>query len=328
MSSTKLLVVLGATGNQGGSVIKSFLADPTWRIRGLTRNTSSAKAQSIQAQGVEIVQADLDDVASLEAAFQGATAIFSVTDFWNAFATIAQNSEIEDQSKIRRTYEYELQQGKNVFDAATKVETLERLVFSSLSDASKWSKGKYTWVLHFEAKAHAVDYVRETYPELWKRTSVVQVGWYLSNFLGPFLRPKKAENGVYQFVGGLKADVKLPIAAAEEDTGPAVKALVACPPGKNLIAYREWMTPEEFVRTWSRVLGVPAEYVTLPEGQSIEGVPDILKREFIENWGYWNEFGYEGRDDPTVVHPNQLEVGFEVPTVEDWIRGQDWSEIL
>ncbi|KAF7622862.1 putative hscarg dehydrogenase [Aspergillus flavus] len=328
MSSTKLLVVLGATGNQGGSVIRSFLADPTWQIRGLTRNTSSVKAQSLREQGVEIIQADLDDIVSLESAFQGATAIFSVTDFWNAFATIAPNSEIEDQSKIRRTYEYELQQGKNVFDAAAKIDTLERLVFSSLSDASKWSKGKYTRVLHFEAKAHAVDYGRETYPELWKKTSVVQVGWYLSNFLGPFLRPKKAESGVYQFVGGLKGEVKLPIAAAEEDTGPAVKALIACPPGKNLIAYREWMTPEEFVRTWSRVLGVPAECVTLPEGQSIEGVPDILKKEFIDNWGYWNEFGYEGRDDPTVLHPKQLEVGFEVPTVEDWIRKQDWSDIL
>ncbi|GMF80517.1 unnamed protein product [Aspergillus oryzae] len=289
MSSTKLLVVLGATGNQGGSVIRSFLADPTWQIRGLTRNTSSVKAQSLREQGVEIIQADLDDIVSLESAFQGATAIFSVTDFWNAFATIAPNSEIEDQSKIRRTYEYELQQGKNVFDAAAKIDTLERLVFSSLSDASKWSKGKYTRVLHFEAKAHAVDYGRETYPELWKKTSVVQVGC-----------------GVYQFVGGLKGEVKLPIAAAEEDTGPAVKALIACPPGKNLIAYREWMTPEEFVRTWSRVLGVPAECVTLPEGQSIEGVPDILKKEFIDNWGYWNEFGYEGRDDPTVLHPKQV----------------------
>jgi hypothetical protein len=111
---------------------------------------------------------------------------------------------------------------------------------------------------------------------------------------------------VYQFIGGLNGDVHLPIVAAEEDTGPAVKALVSCPPGKNLIAYREWITLSEFVQTWSRVLGVPAELVTLPEGQSIEGVPEELKQEFLENWGYWNEFGYEGRDDPTVVHPKQV----------------------
>ncbi|KAE8389157.1 hypothetical protein BDV23DRAFT_173333 [Aspergillus alliaceus] len=328
MTSTKLIVVLGATGNQGGSVIKTFLKDPTWRIRGLTRNVSGEKAQRLQAQGVDIMKADLDDPASLTAAFQGATVIFSVTDFWNAFASIAQSGEDKGQSMIKRTYQYELQQGKNVFDAAAKIATLERLVFSSLSNASKWSKGKYTHVLHFEAKAHAADYGKETYPELWKRTSVVQVGWYLSNFLGSFLKPKKTDNGVYQFVGGLKGDVKLPIVAAEDDTGPAVKALVLSPPGKNLIAYREWMTLDEFVRTWSRTLGVPAESVTLPEGQSIEGAPEMLKQEFLDNWGYWNEFGYEGRDDPTVVHPKQLEVGFELPTVEEWIKKQDWSEIL
>jgi hypothetical protein len=191
MSSPKLIVVLGATGNQGGSVIKSFLTDQTWRIRALTRNISSAKAKSLQAQGVEVVQADLDSPASLEAAFQGASAIFSVTDFWNAFGSAAASTEHQGLRTSRLAYLYELQQGKNVFDAAAKIATLERFIFSSLSDASKWSGGKYRHVLHFEAKAHAAEYGRETYPGLWEKTSVIQVGWYLSNFLGPLLRPKK-----------------------------------------------------------------------------------------------------------------------------------------
>ncbi|KAI9041080.1 putative hscarg dehydrogenase [Aspergillus affinis] len=84
--SSKLIVVLGATGNQGGSVIKSFIKDPAWRIRALTRNTSSASAQALRESGVEVVQANLDDPSSLEAAFQDANAIFAVTDFWNSFA--------------------------------------------------------------------------------------------------------------------------------------------------------------------------------------------------------------------------------------------------
>jgi hypothetical protein len=56
------------------------------------------------------------------------------------------------------TYHYEVQLGKNVFDAAAKVDTLEILVFSNLSDASKWPKGKYKNVLRFDSKAHAADY--------------------------------------------------------------------------------------------------------------------------------------------------------------------------
>jgi hypothetical protein len=57
-------------------------------------------------------------------------------------------------------------------------------VVSSLCDASKWSKGKYRGVYHFDSKAHAVEYVRELYPELGAKMSVVQLGSYLSNWQG------------------------------------------------------------------------------------------------------------------------------------------------
>lgn len=80
-------------------------------------------------------------------------------------------------------YEYELRQAKNIFDAAANVGSLERLIWSSLSAASKWSKGKYTWVYHFDSKATAAEYGKETYPDLWKKTSIIQVGFYLSNYL-------------------------------------------------------------------------------------------------------------------------------------------------
>lgn len=65
-----IAVIVGATGGQGGSVVKSFLADGTYSIRGLTRNTKSPKAQELQAQGVEVVTGDLNDQASLIEAFK------------------------------------------------------------------------------------------------------------------------------------------------------------------------------------------------------------------------------------------------------------------
>ncbi|KAL4864100.1 hypothetical protein BDV12DRAFT_201472 [Aspergillus spectabilis] len=117
MSSTKLIVVLGATGNQGGSIINTFLSDNTWRVRGVTRDISSASAQALSKRGVEMVKANLASPASLEAAFQGAHVIFSVTDFSNNFA----NPELQakkrpGQAMNEFTYHYELQQGKNVFN--------------------------------------------------------------------------------------------------------------------------------------------------------------------------------------------------------------------
>ena len=78
----KLIVVVGATGGQGGSVITSFLKDGNWRIRGLTRNPESEKAKALSAKGVEMVKGDLGDLASLGTAFSGANVIFTIMDYY------------------------------------------------------------------------------------------------------------------------------------------------------------------------------------------------------------------------------------------------------
>ena len=78
----RLICVVGATGNQGGSVAQRFLRDPTFKVRGITRNRASPAAEKLAAQGVEVVQANLDDVESLKRAFDGASIIFSVTNYW------------------------------------------------------------------------------------------------------------------------------------------------------------------------------------------------------------------------------------------------------
>ena len=191
--SPKLLVVIGSTGIQGGSVVNTFLNDPEWKIRGLTRNTSSASAQKLAAKGVEVVSANLDDTSSLVAGFKDAYAVFSVTDFWGAYLNPENRAKAAPSQPLNVwASEYELQQGINVFDAAAQTKGLQRLIFSSLSNATKWSKGKYTHVYHFDSKARAAEYGRDMYPELWKKTSVIQVGFYLSNILlSPFMQPRK-----------------------------------------------------------------------------------------------------------------------------------------
>lgn len=103
---SKLLVVIGATGKQGGSVIKAVLSDPTakstFSIRGVTRSVDGKAAQALKEQGVEVVAGDLNEKDSLVKAFKGAYAVFGVTDYWQGAGM--------DVKK-------EVQQGKNIVDA-------------------------------------------------------------------------------------------------------------------------------------------------------------------------------------------------------------------
>jgi uncharacterized protein YbjT (DUF2867 family) len=77
----KLICVVGATGNQSRSVVSTFLKEPGWKVRGITRNRNSLAAQARSARGVEMVKADVDNVTSLTTAFQGGYALFSMLDF-------------------------------------------------------------------------------------------------------------------------------------------------------------------------------------------------------------------------------------------------------
>ena len=158
-----------------------YAKEAGWKIRGISRDPS--KAQSWTDKGVEVVKGDLNDKESLVAAFKGADAIFSNTDFWTQFDNPATREKVKPGQSINEyCYDFEVQQGKNVADAVATVEKLDRFILSSLSDTKKLSKGKYTHVYHFDAKAAIVEYVRERYPELAAKMSVVQAGMYMSNW--------------------------------------------------------------------------------------------------------------------------------------------------
>ena len=105
MAEKKVLVVFGATGNQGGSVIKSILEDPKtaneFKIRGVTRDTSKPHAKDLEAKGVETVAADINSKEQIKAVLKGAYAVFAVTNYWEKM-----DARLEEQ------------QGKNIADAA------------------------------------------------------------------------------------------------------------------------------------------------------------------------------------------------------------------
>ena len=147
-----------------------------------------------------------------------------------------------------------------------------------------------------------------------------------------------------QFFGNLDVDVKLPFIAAEEDSGPLVKALVQETAGKNLIGYREWLTLKQFTEAFTRTTGIKSEPVVLPIEEFISSFPEDLKLEIADMFAYFKEFGYEARDDPTVIHPREVRyltfhtanIGTlalltsppELASVVDYIGKQEWSKVL
>jgi hypothetical protein len=76
--------------------------------------------------------------------------------------------------------------------------------------------------------------------------------------------------------------------------------------GKNIIGYREWASLREISKAFAQATGAEAESIQLEKGQSNIPLPSELRLELDDNWAYCNEFGYEGRDDPTIIHPKDV----------------------
>ena len=97
---SKIVTVIGATGIQGGSVIRAILKDPSYTIRALTRNVESSAALALRALGVEVVQGDINDINSLRVAFDGSYAIFAVTNFFENIPTLSIKEATEKETRL------------------------------------------------------------------------------------------------------------------------------------------------------------------------------------------------------------------------------------
>ncbi|PYH82699.1 NmrA-like family protein [Aspergillus uvarum CBS 121591] len=166
--SPRLVVVLGATGWQGGSVARELLKNPQlYQVRAVTRDPSKPAAQELATLGAEIQAADLGDgVEALAAVFAGADAIFALTDFW-----ATQSPEVE------------IAQGRAIVDAAARTSTLQHLVWSALPDPEKLSGGALMHIHHWKAKSLVTDYIQQQYPNLWAATTTVLFPNYFENCL-------------------------------------------------------------------------------------------------------------------------------------------------
>ena len=127
---SRLVTVFGATGAQGGDVVKALLAGGKFKVRGVTRSLESEKAKKLASQGVEMVQANLDEPESLGKAIAGSYGVFLLTNFWDGM----------DGAR-------ETQQGKNAIDVCLE-KGVRHLIFSGVENVQKmhgFAVGKLFW---------------------------------------------------------------------------------------------------------------------------------------------------------------------------------------
>jgi uncharacterized protein YbjT (DUF2867 family) len=193
MTEKMIIAVVGATGSQGGGLVRAILADPEgpFTVRALTRNADSGKARELATQGAEVVEADLDDEASVRKAFDGAYGAFVVTNFW------AQRTPEEEKARTRA--EMELTQAAAAARAA-KDAGLRHVVWSTLEDTRPHFErlgsdvptilGAYK-VPHFDAKAEANAF----FTERGVPTTFLQTTFYYESFIVGGQGPHRDENG-------------------------------------------------------------------------------------------------------------------------------------
>lgn len=191
MTNDKLIAVVGATGSQGGGLVRAILDDPSheFRVRALTRSASSTKARELADAGAEVMEADLDDATSMRRAFEGADGAFVVTNYW------AERTPEEEATRTRAAME--LTQADTAALAA-KQAGVGHVVWSTLEDTRDFFgmdgvvpdvDGAYK-VPHFDAKAEADAILREyDVPTTFLRTT-----FFFEGFAGG-LGPRRGDDG-------------------------------------------------------------------------------------------------------------------------------------
>jgi uncharacterized protein YbjT (DUF2867 family) len=204
MASKKVIAVVGATGAQGGGLVRAILNDPSggFAARALTRDINSRKANELAKLGAQVIAADANDLESLKQAFEGAHGAYCVTFFWEHFSP-----------------EKELAQASGMAQAARHA-GLQHVIWSTLEDTRKWVPlsddrmptlmGKYK-VPHLDAKGEA----DREFTELGVPTTFLLTSFYWDNFIHFGMGPKKGPDGKLAITLPM-GDKKLPGIAAED----------------------------------------------------------------------------------------------------------------
>jgi uncharacterized protein YbjT (DUF2867 family) len=268
MADKKIIAVMGATGAQGGGLVRAILDDAAggFTPRAITRDVNSEKAKALAQAGAEVVAGDADDAASLDRAFAGAYGAYCVTFFWDHFSP-----------------EKELAHAHAMAQASREA-GLEHVIWSTLEDTRLMVPlsdermptlmGKYK-VPHFDAKGEANHF----FTDLGLPVTLLLTSFYWDNFIYFGMGPKKGADGKLAITLPM-GDAKLPGIAAED--------IGRC-------AYGVFKDRTQFVR---QKVGIAGEYLTGAEMASAFG--KVLGTEVVYNAvppEVYRGFGFPGAED-------------------------------
>ena len=267
MSEEKIVAVFGATGTQGGGLVRAILSDPKkeFKVTAITRNVDSDKGKALAAQGVEVVSADLDDQKSIEKALAGAYGAFFVTSFWEHFSA-----------------EKETEQAKNI-SAASKTAGVKHVIWSTLEDVRKFYplsddrmptlQGKYK-VSHFDGKGQGDEFFKDA----GVPTTYFYASFYWDNLIYFGMGPSRGEDGKLSITFPMGKGKLSGIAA--EDIGKCALGVCKRPEliGRQVGIAGGQPTLEEMASTLSSAIGEPVRY------------NDI-------SYATYRSFGFPGADD-------------------------------
>jgi len=220
----RIILVSGATGQQGGAVLRHLLKGG-WRVRALVRDPATEKAQAVAKLGAELVTGDLNQRASLDAALKGAWGAFSVQNYWRPDVG----------------FDGEVRQGKLLADAA-RAAGVKHFVYSSVGAAHRGMGQK-----HFETKWIVEQYLHG----LGLPFTILRPAAFMENSMW---QRAAASNGTYSGMG-LDPGKTLQIVAVDDIGAFASLSLAEPPAGKTIELAGDELTEADMAATLSRVIG-------------------------------------------------------------------------
>lgn len=285
---TTSVLVTGATGNQGGSVVEHLLeSDAEFDVYGLTRDASDERAQELSERGVTMVEGDLNETDTLTPHVEAVESVFAVTNFWIA------------------GYDTQVQQGKNIADAADEV-GVDHFVLSGVG-----SHEKDTGVPHFDSADEIDRYARD----LELPMTVVQPVFFFQNLEA--FADDVGDDG--QLALPLEEGVPLQLIDTG-DVGRATTVALENPDefvGERVELAGDEKTLTEMAETLSTVTGENVEPVHVP----IEDAYDSFGEEFTVMCEWFNEVGYSADRQEL---PERF--GFEFADLETYLRENGWED--
>lgn len=309
--ASKVFVVFGATGQQGGAVVKLLTSDPVlsqeYTVRAVVRDPTKPAAVALQnLPGCEVVQADLDDKSSLYRAFAGAHSAFLVT-----------NSIFDEH-----LYERELTQGQNAADVAVEAD-LKYLIFSTLPSVRQISSDRYTKVWHFDVKYQIEQYIRC----LPISSAFIAMGCFMQNLTNA-LEPRPVGDGTFEMATSMPPDTRLPMINTT-DIPVFVAAILREPDafqGKIIHAAAELRSLDELAQTVSLATGKTTRYRQLPAPAFrtfMEDMNPTFAEDSMEMLGYYQEFGYFGSNMEELVKPSVGREYGALRSVQEYVKELD-----